>query len=152
MRKKLNKKNSNELFADICNLINSYYSKIGFIIEKPIMLINLSTLIIMAGWNADLDLFNELIEKDLDFKNRLFRFLNDNLLHYSATIKFKEQIDRYQQHLAGFEEIDVEFVNDYDNSIYENQIDDHIVSANTGDATDLDPEKEKQAFKDIKVY
>ena len=151
--KELNENNWEELKLDLNKFINHYYQNIKLNFDKPIMLINLSTLLIMIKWNVDLDQFEKQLEQDNNFKKIIYRFLKDNLLHYSATIKFKEQVEIYQRYLDKVDgDVQVQFINDYDPSIYLNQINNHTISANTGLNSDVDQQTQDLIFKDVKVY
>ena len=151
--KELNENNWEELKLDLNKFINHYYQNIKLNFDKPIMLINLSTLLIMIKWNVDLDQFEKQLEQDNNFKKIIYRFLKDNLLHYSATIKFKEQVEIYQRYLDKVDgDVQVQFINDYDVSIYKNTINDHVVSVNTGLDSDISKDQQDELFKDIKVY
>lgn len=151
--KELNENNWKDLKLDLIKFINYYYQNIKLNFDKPIMLINLSTLLIMIKWNVDLNNFEKQLEQDEDLKKIIYRFLKDNLLHYSATIKFKEQVEIYQRYLDKVDgDVQVQFINDYDVSIYKNTINDHVVSANTGLDSDISKDQQDKLFKDIKVY
>ncbi len=154
MLKELDDKNINELKDDIKNFIFNYYSiVIKLAIKDSIMLINTSTLLFLIKWNVDLDKFQEILDDDPKLNKLVNRFLKDNLLHYAATIKFKEQIDNYQKQLEKADgDIFVQFINDYDETIYLKQIKDYQISGNMGLDSDVSEEQLNEIFKDVKVY
>ena len=116
------------------------------------MLINTSTLLFLIKWNVDLDKFQEILDEDTELNKLLNRFLKDNLLHYSTTIKFKEQIDLYQKYLEKVDgDVSVQFINDYDESIYTKQIKNTQISGNTGLDSDVSEEQLNEIFKDVKL-
>lgn len=151
--KELTETNENELIDDLQKFIFGYYQNLKPVIDKPIMLINKSTLLFLIKWNVQIKTFDYLLEKYEHLKTLVYRFLKDNLLHYSATIKFKEQIDEYQKQLDKIDtDVEVQFVNDYDPTPYLNQISDKTISANMGLDSDLNEEDMKEIFKDVEVY
>lgn len=151
--KELNETNENELIEDLQKFIFNYYQNLKPTIDKPIMLINKSTLLFLIKWNVQVKTFDDLLEKYESLKTLVYRFLKDNLLHYSATIKFKEQIDEYQKQLDKLDtDVEVQFINDYDPTPYMNQISDKTISSNMGLDSDINEEDMKEIFKDVEVY
>ena len=151
--KELNKNNQNQLIHDLECFIYGYYEKLKPNIDKPIMLVNKSTLLFLIHWKIELSKFDEFLENNQNLKTLVYCFLRDNLLHYSATIKFKEQIDDYQKQLDKLDtDINVQFVNDYDPTPYLNQIDHKKISANMGLDSDVSNEDMNEIFKDVETF
>lgn len=151
--KELNENNTAELISDLEKFIYGYYEKLKPNIDKPIMLINKSTLLFLIHWKIELSKFDDFLDHNENIKLLVYRFLKDNLLHYSATIKFKEQIDEYQKQLDKLDsDVNVQFINDYDPTPYLNQITSKKISANMGLDSDVSDEDMQEIFKDVEVY